>query len=108
MFALNQQGEVVHEFHGVPGAARSGGAGRSEHLFEIQTARAKLKLPDEKPRRVDPLKGLPDLTREGSGPPAGVRLFIRQDDPSNSHYSRVPVVEVVPMRVAEWKLLSFP
>jgi hypothetical protein len=108
MFVLNQRGEVVHEFHGVPGGGR-GGPGRSDHLAEIQKARAKLKLPEDKPRKAgSPLWGLPDLKGQGSGFPAGVRLFIHQDDPSNSHASQVPVVEVVPMKADEWKPLWFP
>lgn len=108
MFVLNHQGKVVHEFHGLPGRGRSAGPGRSDHQVEIRKARAKLELPDEKPQKAGgPLKGLPDLTRQDPGPPAGVRLFIRQDDPGNSHFSPVPVVEVVPMKADEWKPLSF-
>jgi hypothetical protein len=108
VFALNHQGEVIHEFHGVPGSGRSAGHGRSDHLVEIQRARTKLKLSEEKPLKADrPLKGLPDLKGGDSGLPAGVRLFIRQDDPSNSHFSQLPVVEVVPVKGDEWKPLSF-
>ena len=108
MFALDHRGEVVHEFHGVPGGRRAG-PGRSDHRVEIQKARAKLKLPEDKPQNANaPLKGLPDLKGQDSSTPVGVRLFIRQDDPSNSLFSPVPVVEVVPMKADEWKLLSFP
>jgi len=108
MLVLDSQGRVVHEFHGLPGGGRAAVLGRSDHQAEIRIARAKLKLPEEKPQKADgPLKGLPDLKGQ-AGHPAGVRLFIRQDDPSNSHFSQVPVVEIVSMKADEWKPLSFP
>jgi hypothetical protein len=104
MFVLNARGEVVHEFHGLPGR----GAGRSDHQAEIQKARARLELPEAKPdEAARPPKGLPDLEAPGSGAPAGVRLFIRQDDPNNSVFSKLPVVEVVSMKPDDWKPLAF-
>jgi hypothetical protein len=108
MFVLDHRAEVVHEFHGVPGVGRSAVPGRSDLAAEIQMGRAKLKLKDGTPPVLDTrLKGLPDLKAEDSSLPAGVRIFIRQDDPGNSHFSQVPVVEVVPMKAEEWKPLSF-
>jgi hypothetical protein len=104
MFVLNARGEVVHEFHGLPGR----GAGRSDHQAEIEKARAGLKLPEAKPDKAEgPPKGLPDLKALGSGAPAGVRLFIRQDDPKNSIVSKLPVVEVVPMKPDDWKPFAY-
>jgi hypothetical protein len=108
MFVLNPRGDVVHEFHGLPGSERSAGPGRSDHQAEIKKARAKLKLPEVKPAKADePPKGLPDFKALDSGAPAGVRLFIRQDDSSNSVFGKLPVVEVVPMKADNWKPLSF-
>jgi hypothetical protein len=107
MFVLDAQGRVVHEFHGLPGG-RSGAPGRSDHQAEISKARARLKIADAKPPRADgPPKGLPDLKAMGPGAPAGVRLFIRQDDPSNSILSKLPVVEIAPMKPENWKPLAF-
>src|SRR5262245_14699794 len=84
MFALDHQGKVVHEFHGLPGGRKGATSGRSNHQAEIRKARAQLELPKAKPHRAEgPPKGLPDLKTPGSGAPAGVRLFIRQDDPRN-------------------------
>lgn len=104
MFVLDTKGQVIHEFHGLPG----NGPGRSDHQAEIKKARALLKLPEAKPGKAEgPPKGLPDLKALVSGAPAGVRLFIRQDDPSNSVFSKLPVVEVVPMKADDWKPLSF-
>jgi hypothetical protein len=109
MFVLNPQSRVVHEFHGLPAGARPATPGRSNHQAEIQKARAQLKLPEAKPHHVKgPPKGLPDLRALASGTPAGVRLFIRQDDPSNSVFSKLPVVEVVSMKADDWKPLAFP
>ena len=107
MFVLDSQGRVVHEFHGVPGG-RGAVPGRSEHRAEIEKARAKLKLPEVKPQKAEgPSKGLPDLKALDSGAPAGVRLFIRQDEPGNSVFSKLPVVEVVPMKTDDRKPLAF-
>lgn len=109
MFVLDPQGRVVHEFHGLPGSGRSAAAGRSDHQAELRKAREKLKLPQigaQEPGGL--LKGLPDLTVQDAGVPAGVRLFIRQDEPGNSVFSKLPVVEVVPMRDPDWKPLEFP
>ena len=108
MFALDAQGEVVHEFHGLPGSGRSLGPGRSDHKVEIEKARKVLKLSNVDAETTGGLlPGLPDLNDSRSGVPAGARIFIRQDDPSNSHFSQVPVVEVVPMKPHEWNALSF-
>jgi hypothetical protein len=107
MFVLDSSGKVVHEFHGLP-AGRTPGPGRSDHQAEIQKARTKLKLPEAKPEKAEgPPKGLPDLKALDSGAPGGVRLFIRQDDPSNAILSKLPVVEVVPMKPDDWKPLAF-
>jgi hypothetical protein len=109
MFALNSRGQVAREFPGLPGRGRSAGPGRSDFLVELRQARASLNLPEagpERPRGL--LKGLPDLKGNGAGVPSGVRLFIRQDDPENSHSSQTPVVEVVPMPPAGWEALSLP
>jgi hypothetical protein len=107
MFVLDPQGRVVHEFHGLP-AGRTASPGRSDHQAEIQKARAQLKLPQDKPHKAEgPPKGLPDLKALGSEGPAGVRLFIRQDDPNNSIFSKLPVVEVVSMKPDDWKPLAF-
>ena len=108
MFVLDRQGRVVHEFHGLPGGRKGATSGRSDHQAEIQKARAKLKVREAKPHKAEGSpKGLPDLKALGSGAPAGVRLFIRQDDPSNSVFSKLPVVEVVPMKPHDWKPLEF-
>jgi hypothetical protein len=104
MFVLDPQGRVVHEFHGLPGNSPS----RSDHQTEIQKARTKLKLPEAKPDKPEgPPKGLPDLRATGSKVLAGVRLFIRQDDPNNSVFSKLPVVEVVSMKPEDWQPLAF-
>src|SRR5262249_50972224 len=108
MFVLDAQGRVVHEFHGLPGRGRAAVPGRSDHEAEIQKARAKLKLPEVKPPKADgPPQGLPDLKALDSGAPAGVRLFIRQDEPGNAVFSKLPVVEVVRMTADDWKSLAF-
>jgi hypothetical protein len=104
MFVLDPRGRVVHEFHGLPGR----GSGRSDHEAEIQKARAKLGLPEAKPEQTEgPPRGIPDLKALRPGAPAGVRLFIRQDDPKNSIFSKLPVVEVVSMKPDDWKPLAF-
>jgi hypothetical protein len=108
MFVLGPEGQVVHEFHGLPGGRLAATPGRSDHQAEIRKARAQLKLPEAKPQRAEgPLQGLPDLKALKSEAPAGVRLFIRQDDPSNSIFSKLPVVEVVSMKPADWQPLAF-
>jgi hypothetical protein len=105
MFVLDVEGRVVHEFHGLPGR----GAGRSDHQAEIQKARAKLPLPEAKPEKAEgPPKGLPDLPALSPGAPAGVRLFLRQDNPKNSVFSKLPVVEVVSMKPDDWKPFAYP
>jgi hypothetical protein len=109
MFVLDPQGRVAHEFHGLPGGRKGASAGRSDHQVEIQKARALLKLPEARSGKAEsPPRGLPDLKAVGSGAPAGVRLFIRQDDPANTVISKLPVVEVVPMKPEDWKPLAFP
>jgi hypothetical protein len=108
MFVLDAQGRVVHEFHGLPGGRKETGPGRSDHQAEIQKARAKLRLPEAKLGTAEgSLKGLPDLKALPSGMPGGVRLFIRQDDPKNSIFSKLPVVEVVAMKPDDWKPFAF-
>ena len=108
MFVLDPQGRVVHEFHGLPAGRRPPAPGRSDHQAEIEKARSQLKLPEAKPHKAEgPPKGLPDLKELALGASAGVRLFIRQDDPSNSVFSKLPVVEVVSMKPDDWKPLAF-
>jgi hypothetical protein len=108
MFVLDPGGRVVHEFHGLPGGRKEVGPGRSDHRAEIRKARARLKLPEAEPDKAGgPPKGLPDFKALGSGAPGGVRLFIRQDDPKNSVFSRLPVVEGVPMTAGGWEPLAF-
>ena len=108
MFVLDSQGKVVHEFHGLPGDSRSAAPGRSNHQAEIRKARALLKLPEAIPiDHVGSLKRLPDLKAQRLEAPAGVRLFIRQDDPSNSVFSKLPVVEIAAMKPDDWKPLAF-
>jgi hypothetical protein len=108
MFVLDPQGRVVHEFHGLPGGRKTASPGRSDHQTEIRKARARLKLPQAKPAKAEgPPEGLPDLKAPGSGAPAGVRLFLRQNDRGNAIFSKLPVVEVVSMKPADWKPLAF-
>lgn len=107
MFVLDSQGEVIHEFHGLPAGARPAGPGRSNHQAAIQAARAKIKLPDlpQAPPDGQP-KGLPDFPTSGGGAPAGIRMFIRQLDAKDSRYVHQPIVELVPMTAEEWKALA--
>jgi hypothetical protein len=108
MFVLDSQGRVVHEFHGLPGGRKTASPGRSDHQAEIQKARVQLKLPQVKQAKAEgPPRGLPDLKALGSGAPAGVRLFLRQDDRRNAIFSKIPVVEVVSMKPDDWKPLAF-
>ncbi len=104
LFVLDAKGRVVHQFHGLPG----NGPGRSDYRDEIKKARALLKLPEAKAGQAEgPPKGLPDLKALRPGALAGVRLFIRQDDPQNSIFSKLPVVEVVPMKPDDWKAVAY-
>jgi hypothetical protein len=104
MFVLDAKGRVVHQFHGLPGR----GSGRADHQEEIKKARALLKLPEAKAGPAEgPPKGLPDLKAVRPGAPAGVRLFIRQDDSKNSIFSKLPVVEVVSMKPDDWKRVAY-
>ena len=102
VFMLDHRGRVAHNFHGLPGGAR-GGDGRSDYKKEIPRGLAKLKLPAAKEGR--PL-AVPDLKATGTGVPAGVRLFVRLNDEKDPFRSRIPVVEVVPMKAEEWKALA--
>ena len=102
-FVLDAEGQVVHQFHGLPG---SGGVlARSDYKAELTKARTKLLLPKELPaKKIEDLPGLPDLTtssKKGAGLPAGVRLFVRQVD-------AMPLVEVVPMNANQWQALALP
>jgi hypothetical protein len=108
VFMLDQQGRMVHGFHGLPGGAR-GGDGRSDYTKEIPNGLAKLKLPTDKPavKEGRPL-AVPDLKATGAGVPAGVRLFMRLTDPKDSVRSKMSVVEVVPMKAQDWKALALP
>ncbi len=93
---------MVHQFHGLPGN-RGGAAGRSDYQVELAKAIAKLKLPEERPAKNPvELPSLPDLAKTGTGLPAGVRLFVGVEN------RRLPVVEVVPMKVDQWQGLALP
>ena len=102
VFMLDHQGRTVHSFHGLPGGAR-GGDGRSDYTKEIPSGLAKLKLPADQVGRVS---AVPDLKATRAGVPAGVRLFVRLNDEKDPFRSRIPVVEVVPMKAEEWKALA--
>jgi hypothetical protein len=107
-FMLDYQGQRVHSFHGLPGGAR-GGDGRSDYTKEILNGLAKLKLPADQPAAKEgrPL-AVPDLKATDADVPAGVRLFVRLNDPRDSFRSQMSVVEIVPMKAQEWKEFSFP
>jgi hypothetical protein len=109
MFVLDARGRLVHEFHGLPGK-RQKGDGRSDYKEEITKALARLKLPADKPapQADGRLGALPDLKATAAGVPAGVRLFVRLNDAKDPFRSKMPVVEVVPMKSEEWTALSFP
>ena len=104
VFLLDHQGRTVHSFHGLPGGAR-GGDGRSDYTKEIPRGLAKLKLPADQAGRA---LATPDLKATGAGVPSGVRLFVRLNDAKDPIRSRMPVVEVVPMKAEEWKALALP
>jgi hypothetical protein len=104
VFLLDHQGRTVHSFHGLPGGAR-GGEGRSDYTKEIPSGLAKLKLPADKGGRAS---AVPDLKATGAGVPAGVRLFVRLNDEKDPLRSRMPVVEVVPMKAEDWQALALP
>jgi hypothetical protein len=98
MFALDQGGQVVHGFHGLP----PGRQGRAYYEAQIRTAREQLKVREGKAVEVKTLAGLPDLPTGAAPTPAGVRLLIRRGEGGG-----VPVVEVVPMAPAAWEPLAF-
>jgi len=104
VFMLDHQGRTVHSFHGLPGGAR-GGDGRSDYTKEIPAGLAKLNLPADQEGRAS---AVPDLKATGKGVPAGVRLFVRLNDEKDPFRSRMPVVEVVPMKAEDWKPLALP
>jgi hypothetical protein len=104
VFMLDHRGRLVHSFHGLPGGPRGGG-GRSDYTKEIPAGLAKLKLPADQAGRA---LATPDLKATGAGVPAGVRLFVRLNDEKDPFRSRMPVVEVVPMKAEEWKALALP
>jgi hypothetical protein len=110
MFMLDAKGRVIHEFHGLPGKREGKGDGRSDYKEEITKALAKLKLPTEKPilKADGQPNALPDLKGTRAGVPGGVRLFIRLHDEKDPVRSKMPVVEVVPMKSGEWQGLSLP
>ena len=77
VFMLDQQGRMVHGFHGLPGGAR-GSDGRSDYAKEIPSGLAKLKLPTDKPAiKEGRALRVPDLKATGAGVPTGMRLFVR-------------------------------
>lgn len=101
MFVLDQQGRVVHSFHGLQNPRSTG----SSYAQEIGKARALLKLPDPPPTADQKLDlRLPDLAPTGSGLPAGLRLFLRRNQQGAG---KQLVVEVVAMKPEEWKVLAF-
>jgi hypothetical protein len=51
---------------------------------------------------------VPDLKATGAGAPAGVRLFVRLNDPKDVVRSQVPVVELVLVKAEEWQALALP
>jgi hypothetical protein len=104
-FVLDCDGRFVHGFHGLP-ASRGPGDGRSDYKKEIPTAAARIKMPAEKSR--DRKVVLPDLKGTEGGVPAGARLFVRLNDPKDPFRSKLPVVEIVPMRAEDWKALALP
>jgi hypothetical protein len=108
VFMLDHQGRTVHSFHGLPGGAR-GGDGRSDYMKEIPNGLAKLKLPADRPAvKGERVLATPDLKAAGAGVPAGVRLFVRLNDAKDRFRSQMPVVELVPMKAEEWKVLALP
>lgn len=106
-FVLNSRGEVVHEFHGVPGR---GGADRSDWKVELAKAESQLGMSKNKPSPADDKRvlALPDLEKSAGEAPAGVRMFIRLDDGLDPFRGRLPIVETVPMTPVEWMALSPP
>ena len=106
-FVLNSRGEVVHGFHGVPGR---GGADRSDWKAELTKAGTILGLSKEKTSDAASRRALalPDLEKSAGKAPAGVRMFVRLDDGTDSFRGRLPIVEAVPMTQTEWQALSFP
>jgi hypothetical protein len=103
MFVLDPRGQLVHGFN----AVRSGTRGREGELGskeEIAAALGKLKLSESVAAAVPehPLV-LPDLPGADRGVPAGVRMFVRPEG-----QGRQLVVEVVPVAVEEWRVLSYP
>jgi hypothetical protein len=108
VFMLDQQGRLVHGFHGLPGGAR-GGDGRSDYAKEIPNGLAKLQLLTDKPTTKEGRAlRVPDLKATGAGVPAGVRLFVRLNDEKDPFRSQMPVVEVVAMKAEEWQALALP
>src|SRR5262249_4135614 len=101
---LDQEGRLVHGFHGLSGR----GEKRSDYKAEIAKGLAKLKLPEgKKPAKERPAV-LPDLKGATPGAPAGVRIFVRLRDAKGGFGGGKPVVEVVPMKAEDWKALAFP
>jgi hypothetical protein len=89
---LDQQGELVHAFYGLPASA---------YQTEIPKGLAKLKVPvTHVPGQSRPAV-LPDLKAAAPGVPAGVRLFLRPQ-------KMKPVVEAVAITAEQWKALSLP
>jgi hypothetical protein len=108
VFMLDYQSRTIHSFHGLPGGAR-GGDGRSDYTKEILNGLAKLKLPADQPAAKEGRAlAVPDLKAREAAVPAGVRIFVRLNDPRDSFRSQMSVVEIVPMKAQEWKALTFP
>ena len=99
LLMLDQDGHLVHSFHGLPSGRRAAGEGRSDYSKEIPKALTKLNLPLNPPRVEKPLV-LPDLKRVDGDVPGGLRMFIQSP-------SKMPVVELLPMKAEEWVDLEF-
>jgi hypothetical protein len=101
LFVLDHEGRPVDQF--------AGGAGRSGDCYErLVTACRKLVLPRLPAKQVANLSALPDLSASPSGLPGGLRLFIRLGPTKLPASTKLPIVEVVPMKAEEWRPLALP
>jgi hypothetical protein len=102
-FVLDSHGRLVHGFRGLPGGR---GSDRSDYQVELTKARAKLNLTDMKMPKDFGVRPsvLPDLRTSGSSALSGIRLFVRRND--DLFQSRIPIIEVVPMKAEEWRKFS--
>jgi hypothetical protein len=101
LFVLDHEGRPVDQF--------AGGAGRSGDCYErLVQATRKLVLPSLPAKEAATLSALPDLTATPSDLPAGVRLYLRVQAPKLPEATKLPIVEVVPMKAEQWRPLTFP